>query len=155
QLAQFISDIPAFQEDGKFSHTRYEQLLAAQNRTPPAFEQDVRAQLTLAPLQEPVSGANIVARSNVERYLGLLNQQREAAAAVIDVEPFLKAVKVDDDAVKAFYDANPDSFRVPEEVKLEYVMLTPETLGAQVSVDAADVRKQYDTNQRQYGKPEE
>jgi len=155
QLAQFISDIPAFQEDGKFSPTRYEQLLAAQNRTPPGFEQDVRQQLTLAPLQEPITSANIVARGNVERYLGLLNQQREAAAAVIDAEPFLKAAKVDDDAVKAFYDANPDAFRVPEEVKLEYVMLTPETLGAQISVDPADVRKQYDANLRQYGKPEE
>ena len=155
QLAQFISDIPAFQEDGKFSHARYEQLLAAQNRTPPAFEQDVRQQLTLAPLQEPITNANIVARSNVERYLGLLNQQREAAAAVVDAEPFLKSVKVDDDAVKAFYDANPDAFRVPEEVKLEYVVLTPETLGAQISVDPADVRKQYDANLRQYGKPEE
>jgi peptidyl-prolyl cis-trans isomerase D len=40
QLAQFISEIPAFQDEGKFSHTRYEQLLASQNKTPAGFEQD-------------------------------------------------------------------------------------------------------------------
>ena len=31
QLRQFISEIPAFQEDGKFSQARYEQLLSMQN----------------------------------------------------------------------------------------------------------------------------
>jgi len=113
QLAQFISEIPAFQVDGKFSHERYEQLLQTQSRAPAAFEQDLRQQLTLAPLQEPVGAANIVARSNVERYLGLLDQQREVTAATIDVEPYLKEVKIDEAAVKSFYDANPTAFQVP------------------------------------------
>ena len=155
QLAQFISEIPAFQVDGKFSHERYEQLLQTQSRAPAAFEQDLRQQLTLAPLQEPVGAANIVARSNVERYLGLLDQQREVTAATIDVEPYLKEVKIDEAAVKSFYDANPTAFQVPEEVKLEYVTLTPDALAAQIPVDPAEVRKQYDDNAKRYGKPEE
>jgi len=155
QLAQFIADIPAFQVDGKFSHARYEQLLQSQDRTPLQFEQDLRSQLTLAPLQEPIAGANIVARSNVERYLGLLDQQREVATASIDIDPYLKQVKVDDPAVKAFYDANTSAFQVPEEVKLEYVTLSPEALAAQMAVDPAEVRKQYDDNLNRYGKPEE
>jgi peptidyl-prolyl cis-trans isomerase D len=155
QLAQFIADIPAFQVDGKFSHTRYEQLLQAQNRSTAAFEQEVRQQLALMPLQEPVGGANIVARSNVERYLALLDQQREVAAATVDLDPYLKQVNIDEAAVKAFYDANPLAFQVPEQVKLEYVMLSPDSLGAQIPLDPADVRKQYDENQARYGKPEQ
>jgi len=155
QLAQFIADIPAFQVDGKFSHTRYEQLLQSQDRTPLQFEQELRSQLTLAPLQEPIAGGNIVARSNVERYLGLLDQQREVAVASIDIDPYLKQAKVDDAAVKAFYDANTSAFQVPEEVKLEYVTLSPDTLGAQIAIDPAEVRKQYDENLNRYGKPEE
>src|SRR5262249_4399875 len=155
QLAQFIADIPAFQVDGKFSHTRYEQLLQSQDRTPLQFEQELRSQLTLAPLQEPIAGGNIVARSNVERYLGLLDQQREVAVASIDIDPYLKQAKVDDAAVKAFYDGNTSAFQVPEEVKLEYVTLSPDTLGAQIAIDPAEVRKQYDENLNRYGKPEE
>jgi peptidyl-prolyl cis-trans isomerase D len=155
QLAQFISEIPAFQVDGKFSHERYEQLLQTQNRTPAAFEQDLRQQLTLAPLQESVGASNIVARSNVERYLGLLDQQREVAAAALDIGPYLKEVKIDDAAVKSFYDANPTAFQVPEEVKLEYVTLTPDALAAQTPVDPQEVKKQYDDNAKRYGKPEE
>jgi peptidyl-prolyl cis-trans isomerase D len=157
QLRQFISEIPAFQENGKFSQTRYEQLLEIQNprRTPAEFAQSVRSDLVLAPLQEPLVGANIVANSNVARYLELLDQQREVAVAAIEVEPYLKGAKVDDAAVKAYYDANPTAFQVPEEVKLEYVVLSPEALGQDIAVGAEEVRKQYDSNLRAYGKPEE
>jgi peptidyl-prolyl cis-trans isomerase D len=157
QVRQFISEIPAFQEEGKFSQARYEQLLAMQNppKSPVEFAQDVRRELMLGPVQEAISGGNIVARTNVERYLGLLEQQREVAAAAINTDAYLKSVKIDDAAVKPFYDANPSAFQVPEEVKLEYVTLSPDTLGAQIDVDPAEVKKQYEANPRQYGKPEE
>jgi peptidyl-prolyl cis-trans isomerase D len=157
QLRQFISEIPAFQEGGKFSQARYEQLLAMQNppRSPIEFARDIRRELVLGPVQESIAGGNIVARTNVERYLGLLEQQREAAVAAIDADAYLKDVRIDDAAVRAFYDANASAFQVPEEVKLEYVMLSPDTLGAQIAIDPAEVRKQYDDNARLYGKAEE
>ena len=65
QLRQFIGEIPAFQVDGKFSQERYEQLLATQNppKTSAQFVSDVRQALTLAPLQEPISAGNIVAKT--------------------------------------------------------------------------------------------
>ncbi len=157
QLRSFISEIPAFQEDGKFSQSRYEQLLEIQNprRSPVEFAEEVRRELLLAPLQEPIVTGSIVARSNVERYLNLLDQQREVAVATIDAEPFLKGVKIDDAAVKQFYDSNQAAFQVPEEVKLDYVVLTPDALGAQIAIDPAEVRKQYDANLKTYTKPEE
>jgi peptidyl-prolyl cis-trans isomerase D len=155
QLAQFISELPPFQVDGKFSKTRYEQLLAGQGMSPLAFEQRVRSELILAPLQEPISAANIVARTNVERYLELLDQQREVETAVIATDAFMKDVKIDDAAVKSFYDANPTAFQVPEQTKIEYVMLTQEAIASQASVDAADVKKQYDDNIKRYTRPEE
>jgi len=157
QLRQFISEIPAFQEGGKFSQARYEQILSMQNppKSPIEFARDIRRELMLGPVQESIVGGNIVARTSVERYLGLLDQQREAAATAIDADAYIKEVKIDDAAVKAFYDANPAAFQVPEEVKLEYVTLSPDTLGAQIELDLAEVRKQYDDNARLYGKAEE
>jgi len=157
QLRQFISDIAAFQVDGKFSQVRYEQVLATQNppKSSAQFVNDVRQALTLAPLQEPISAGNIVAKTNVERYLSLLEQQREVAVAVIAPDAFLKDVKIGDDAVKAFYDANLALFQVPEQVKIEYVTLTPDALATQVALDPAEVRKLYDDNIKQFGKAEE
>jgi peptidyl-prolyl cis-trans isomerase D len=157
QLRQYIGDIPAFQVDGKFSQARYEQLL--QSRSPPKssaqFVNEVRQALILAPLQEPISAGNIVAKSKVERYLGLLDQKREVAYAVISPDAYAKDVKVDDAAVTAYYDANKAAFQVPEQAKIEYVLLSPDAILGQVSVDSAEVRKQYDDNIKQYAKAEQ
>src|SRR5205814_1468503 len=42
-----------------------------------------------------------------------------------------------------------------DEVKMEYVLLSPDTLGAQTTVDPDEVKKQYEANMKAYGKPEE
>jgi peptidyl-prolyl cis-trans isomerase D len=150
QLFRFIAQLPPFQEDGKFSPERYRQVLAAQGMTPLMFEQRVRAELTLAPMQEPVVAANIVARASSERYLSLLGQQREVAMAAIDPEPFAKDVKVDDAEVKAYYEQNQAAFQTPEQASIEYVMLTQEALAPKVKVDPAEVKAAYDASARQY-----
>lgn len=155
QLAQFIQDLPPFQDNGKFSKEKYTQLLASRNMTPQGFEQKVRQDLTMAPLQEPVAAANIAAKASIERYLSLLEQQRDVAVAMIDPAPYAKDAKVDDAQVKAFYDQNPAAFQAPEEAKIEYVVLTQEALTGQVKVDPEEVRRQYESNIRQYGSKEQ
>ncbi len=154
-LARAIGEIEAFRVDGKFSPERYRQLLAAQNMTPAMFEQRLREELILAPLSEPLASGNIVAKSSAERFVALLEQQREVAAATVDAEPYAKDVKIDDAAVKAFYDQNQAAFQTPEQAKIEYVMLTLPALSAKVTVDPAEVRKQYDDNIKSYSKAEE
>ena len=155
QLYEFIAQLQPFQVDGKFSAERYRQLLQAQGMSPPQFEQRVRGELTLAPLQEPVVNGNIVARASTERYLALLEQQREVAIATIDTEPYMKSVKVDDAQVKAYYEQNPTAFQTPEQAKIEYVMLTLDALAPRVKVDPAEVKAAYDANARQYASSEE
>jgi len=155
QLAQFIAQLPPFQEDGKFSADRYKQVLALQNMSPMQFEQRVRGELVLAPLQEPVVAANIVATTSSQRYLSLLEQQRQVATASIDPEPFVKNVKIDDAQVKAFYDQNQAAFQTPEQAKIEYVLLTQDALASRVKVDPAEVKAAYDNNAKQYATSEE
>ena len=155
QLEQFIAALPAFQANGAFSPEQYRQLLATQNMTPLMFEQRLREDLLRAAVQEPIAGANIVARTSVERYLGLLEQQREVAVALVDAAPFLKDVKVSDADVRAFYDKNTGSFQTPEQARIEYVLLTQEALAARVVVDPAEVRKQFEANAAQYTAEEE
>ena len=155
QLQQFISGIPAFQEDGKFSPERYRQLLTTQNLTPLMFEQRLRQDLLIGAVQEPIASANIVARPSTLKYLGLLEQRREVEVAAVDIDPFLKDVKVDEAQLKEFYDKNPTAFQTPEQARIEFVLLTAETLVAQTTVEPADVRKQYDANVRQYTAEEE
>ena len=155
QLRETIASIPTFQDDGKFSGQRYEMFLIGQNTNRVAFEEKVRQDMMAAAIQVPVAAANIVARPSTEKFLGLLEQQREVAIAVISAEPFAKDVKLSDADVRAFYDKNQTSFQTPELAKIEYLILTADALQASATVDAADVKKQYDTNVQQYSTAEE
>ena len=155
EVARTIAEIEAFRVDGKFSKERYVALLAQQNMTPAMFERRLRDELMLAPLQEPLAAANIVAAPAAERFLALLAQQREVAVATVDAEAFAKDVKVADADVKAFYDQNAAAFQTPEQAKIEYLLLTLPALEGKVTVDAAEVRKAYDERLASYGKAEE
>jgi peptidyl-prolyl cis-trans isomerase D len=155
QLQQFIAGLPPFQEDGKFSADRYRQVLAAQGMSPLMFEQRVRGELVLSPLQDPIVNGSIAAHTSVERYLALLEQKREVAVAPIAAESFEKSVKVSDADVKSFYDRNPTAFQTPEVAKIEYLLLNQDAIAAQVKVDPAELRQAYDANAKQYTTSEE
>jgi peptidyl-prolyl cis-trans isomerase D len=155
QLVQTIASLPPFQEDGRFSNDRYRMWLATQGYSAPYFEQRLRQDLVSAAVQDPIAMASFVARPSAGKFLNLLEQQRELALATVDIEPFLKEVRIDDAAVKDFYDKNPTAFQVPEQARVEYVLLTQEALTAQASVDPAEVKKQYESNVKQYTAPEE
>ncbi len=155
QLRETISSIPAFQDGGKFSNERYEQFLLSQGTNRITFEEKVRQDMLNATVQEPVAAANIVARPSSEKFLGLSEQQREVAVALVSAEPFLKDVKIDDAAVRAFYDKNQAIFQTPELAKIEYLVLSQEALTAGVAVDPAEVKKQYESNLKQYAAAEQ
>jgi len=155
QLQQFIASVPTFQVDGRFDNDRYRMFLAAQNMPAPYFEQRVRQDLVTGAVQDAITQGNIVARSSAERFVGLLEQQREVALATVDIDAFIKDVKVDDAQVKDFYDKNPGAFQVPEQAKIEYVLLTQDALSAQAAVTPEEVKKQYDASAAQYTAPEE
>lgn len=155
QLSEVIAGIPVFQEDGKFSPERYRVVLQGQNMTPGMFEERLRRDLALAPLQEPITTGSIVSGASAARYLALVEQRRELASAAIDAEAFAKGVKVDDAEVKAFYDQNANAFTIPEQARFEYVVLSTDAIGGRIVVDPADVRKQYEANLASYSTPEE
>ena len=155
ELQRVIGELEPFKVDGKFSPDRYRSLLAQQNMTPAMFEQRLRDELMLAPLQEPIVAANIVAAPSANRFLALLTQQREVAVATVDAEPFVKDAKVGDADVKAFYDQNAAAFQTPEQAKIEYLLLTLPALEGKATVDPAEVKKAYEERLASYGKAEE
>jgi peptidyl-prolyl cis-trans isomerase D len=151
QLRSYITQAPVFQEDGKFSLARYEQYLKGRGENVTNFENRVRQEMLLSQLQETYSGSSIVPRTVAERLLRITGQQREVSRAVLSPEKFAASVKLEADAAKKYYESHTDEFRVPEQVRVEYVTLSADSVAPQVHVEPADVQKYYDSNARQFG----
>ncbi|XLM22862.1 peptidylprolyl isomerase, partial [Chromobacterium piscinae] len=75
---------------------------------------------------------------------GLLGEGRELQPLLIKPSDFAAEVKTDDAAIKAFYDANAKRFSLPEQVKLDYVLLSQDALAQGIKISDADVQKYYD-----------
>ena len=155
QVFARIAADPRFQDSGTFSINRFKQLLSQANIPESSYEDGIRQQLLAEKLVDPIAAGGIVAGASAEGLITLVEQQREVAVATVDLEPFIKDVKIDDAAVKAYYEANKGRFQTEERVKFEYLILSPESLASQAAVTPDEVKAQYVANLRQYTQDEQ
>jgi len=151
RLQDIISRQELFQDEaGKFSLERYQQFLRSEGMTPVMFESRLRQDIILQQFADGFADTTIVPRPVVERLARLSAQKRELSQYVLVPQNFLARAKLEPDAAKQYYDANPVEFRLPEQVRVEFLTLSGEALQARIRVDPAEVRKFSDLNRRQF-----
>ena len=150
QLQSVIGEEAGFQEGGRFSLQRYEQVLKAQGMTPAMFESRLRRELLLQHVDDAYNDSVFIPRTISDRLLRISEQQREVSQSVISPDRFLGQVKLEADAVRKYYDAHQDEFRIPEQVRVEYVTLSADALSSQFQVDPTEVSKYYEGHRSQY-----
>ena len=154
-LADRIGAIPAFQDNGKFSKTRYEGLIRQQGYTPSGFEARMRQDMILQAYQQAVTGAPLVARSSTDALIRLSEQSREISVVNYAPEQFSGQARIDDAAIKAYYDSHKQEFTVPDQVRLEYLVLSAAELAGQITVAEDEIKSYYDEHTAQYKQSEE
>ena len=155
QLVEMIQNIEAFQEDGNFSKQRYEELLRGQGMTQRAFEARVRQELMRQQLVAPFTQYAFVSDRVAERAMRLSEEKREISLVRIQPEQFLAQMKPEDEAIKAYYDAHKADFQLPEQVRVEYVVLSLDELAKQSQVSADEAMAYFEEHSHEFGQPEE
>ena len=155
-LRDVIARIPALQVDGKFSIERYEQVLRAQGMSQPQFEANLRQDLTMQQLMGVVGDSAFVSDQQAEAIAKLQLEERQYAAFRFAPEQFADKVKIDAEAVKKHYEDNKAQFEIPEQVKVDYLVLSLDAIQTQVSVSEAEVKAWYESNkEKNYQQAEE
>ncbi len=150
QLATYITGMPAFQKDGKFSQELYDETLQQNKLTPSKFEAGMRSDLLAQQAQDGVAKLGFVSHASADNTLKLMNQKRVATIAEIKTKDFISQVKVDPAQVKAYYEEHKDKLREPERVKIEFVLFSASSLVHDIKVDDAEVKKFYEENAAKY-----
>lgn len=146
QLATYITGMPEFQKDGKFSEELYNQTLEQNRITPSRFEAGLRADLLAQQAQDGITKLGFVSKTHATEAFKLTNQQRTVSVAEIKTKDFIDQVKIDPAQVKAYYEQHKDKLREPEKVKIEFLLLSASSLIPSIKVDEAEVKKFYDEN---------
>ncbi|MFN3564933.1 MAG: SurA N-terminal domain-containing protein [Burkholderiaceae bacterium] len=155
RLREVIASVPAFQRDGKFDYERYKTLLAAQALSERAFEQRVRDDLVRQTLLQSVADSTFLPKSVAERLLRIDEEQREVRELRFRPDDFAGRVKVTDEAIAAYYEANRREFETPESIKAEYVVLSLDDVASQIAAPEPELKAYYEQNKSAYGQPEE
>jgi peptidyl-prolyl cis-trans isomerase D len=155
RLREVLATVPAFQDDGKFSYDKYKAYVASQGLTEPIFEQRVREDLRKQALLQAVVESAIVPKTVADRLDTMLREVREVRELRFTAEQFLPKVKVTDEQVAAFYEQNRSLFETPETAKVEFLVLSPETMSGAGALPEADVRAYYEQNKSRYGTDEQ
>ncbi|XXK27516.1 SurA N-terminal domain-containing protein [Arenicellales bacterium nBUS_45] len=154
QLSKKISSFSAFQVDGQFDPTRYEQLVRNAGLSVEGFERQQRQQGAIDQLRAGLRGSSLVVSSMTDRAIELLYQRRVAQFTVVDIAAFEDSLVVESEALRDEFDANRAQYVQPEQMQVEFIRLSVDELGKQANVSELEQRAFYDNNVERFTQPE-
>lgn len=154
QVRNAIRALPEFQVDGRFDNDRYLQLLSRNNLSPEQLRDSIRQDLNRQMLLNAVVGSAFSLQSEAGLLDRLTRQQRSASLVRLPLAQFEAGAEVSEEEVQAWYQAHPERFQRPEQVKLNYVLLNANTVSA-ADIDPQAIADYYAANQASYTQPEQ
>lgn len=150
-----IRGIPSVQSDGKFDKVLYGRLLQSQGISVGAFERMVGDDIIIQQLSRALADGGFVTKAELDALLRIRLQQRDIGYALVPVANYISEVAVDDKDVEKFYKDNPDRFRTPEQVSVDYLELSSDEMAKGIKVTEADLHSYYQERAADFTTPEQ
>ncbi|MGM0926586.1 MAG: SurA N-terminal domain-containing protein [Pseudomonadota bacterium] len=141
QLDQIIVSLPEFQnQEGQFDSELFRNRLASAGYTPVGFRDQLRRDMRQQQLQQGLAFSDFTLPSEQQRLAELQRQTRTFRHAALDAESLEEEVVPSEAAIEEYYTEHQDSFRRPEQVRLNYVVLDRQAMAEQVEIDEEALR---------------
>ncbi|ATX76809.1 MAG: SurA N-terminal domain-containing protein [Reinekea forsetii] len=143
QVLKTLTEVPAFQLNGKFDQDMYLNLLSANGFNHKSFIASQRAQAALTQMQSGLVNSAFVNEKSVARYASLDAQQRKVAYRTLSAADYLASVAPSTDDLQAYYDENQDQFLSEERVKVKVVRVAMADMIADALVTDDEIDSAY------------
>lgn len=154
EVQAIIRRDPSFQQNGGFSFALYQRALRDNGLTPERFEAFLKRRVTLMRLGQAVLGsAAWTSPMELDRAVADMTDTFTVKVATFaQSKKDADAVKVDDTALKAWYEKNRKSLELPERTKIRFVKFdaTDKGLLARMAVTEDEMRDRYDVTIDKY-----
>ena len=118
--------------------------------TQAGFERQLREDMVKAQLRAGIAASEFVTAIEAREIERLRQQKRDIADAIIPASAYVDRLEVSEADARAYYESNKETFRREEQVRLEYIALSPAALESDVPVTEAALRAHYDANLAAY-----
>ncbi len=143
-LLKEMSQVPAFQVDGKFDYAYAVAMLRSQGRSIPEIEAYFQRDVKLKQLDTALAMSSFATATEVKQIRALTRQQRELTWLTLSAEKYANQATPDEAAVKTYYEAHKGEYMTPETVTLRYIEISLAGLASKISVDDAQLKAYYD-----------
>jgi len=154
-LAQEILAMPNFQGPGGFDRAAYAATLRDNGWKEAEFEERMRRDLSRALLQTAAAtgfaGSDVLTDTLIE----FVEERRDLSLLRLDADSLTTPIAaLDEAALRAFYEANPQLFTRPESRKITWAGLLVDDVAPGISIDDAELRRLYDSRIEEFVRPE-
>ena len=139
-----------FQQDGKFSFERYQQLLRLNGYSENQYESIIADEMTQNQLKQNLRDSAFIAPALLQRIQSLNDQQRKFDYLVLNADDYLTKVEVDEASVKTYFDNQKESFFEAEKVSVDFVELSLDEVAQSVSFSEEELHNFYEDEQSRY-----
>jgi peptidyl-prolyl cis-trans isomerase D len=153
EVAAAYQSEPAFQVEGKFDPRAAQTMLMQAGMTPEMYESEQRQELETNQLTSGIQISDFLTPTEKQQIYALENEQRQVRYAVLPMDRYAPS-KVDEAAIKAWYQSHPGDYLSPESVSLQYAELRLDTIASQVQVTPEALQAYYQKNQAHYSQVE-
>jgi len=155
QVFAMIESAPVFQKDGRFDKQVYQDILMRNGLNIARFEYEQRRFMVENQNRQLTMASAISTDQQVKNLAALQFQQRQVNTLRVDQRPFIEEAKPTEAAIEAYYQSHQDQYRIPEKVRIKYLLLSQDDLAKQLTVTDAEKKAFYDANKDQFIQPEQ
>lgn len=141
QLQQAIIAIPMFQTNGKFDVKKYEDYLKQSYSTSAKFEQNVSQQILIEQIVNFFKTSYFASTTFQNKFIALLSRERNVSQYVVDTQQFYSKINVTESDINAYYKQNIVKYTLPDQVKLQYLQVSLDSLATSLKVSDAEIDK--------------
>ncbi|MGA2552396.1 MAG: SurA N-terminal domain-containing protein [Burkholderiaceae bacterium] len=141
--------------DGKLDVEAYDRLLAASGYTREQLMSEVRSGILMREIATTIPSSSIVPEAVVRDLGTALDQTRSVQELDFKAADYTSQVQVSEDDIKHYYETHLAEFHVPEQLKVQYLVLDQAALAANLSVSDDDLKSYYEENKTKFVVPEE
>ncbi len=149
---EFIQSLEYFQKDGKFDKNQYQTMLGSQGMSSDEFVGRIKKALMMEQVQRGIVDSGFVTKAEVESFFKIQNQKRDVEYITVPLSA--ASYKPSEDEITAYYQQHLDAYQTEEQVSVDYVELSLDTLAKQVSFTEEQLNNYYEEQKAQFSSPE-
>lgn len=155
QIDSYLENIPEFQDGGKFSLAKFQEVMASSLYSANDLIELVRTTLLVAQPKLGILLTSVALPDETKYTISLVNQERNLhyLGLTSSALPNQHAPQVTSDEIAAYYQSHQDEFKTPEQVSIDYLELSLKDVMSRINPTPEALKSFFNENINNYTQP--